>query len=555
MTSPKPHPIFNTSAFTQRVPHTSAAHCSFIYTVFFLLIPFCANAQVITTIAGIGVPGYFGDGGLATAAKLKYPSFLAIDGNGNLFFAEGLNNIVRKVAVSGIISTVAGNNSPGFSGDYGPATAAQLNSPIGVAVDIMGNIYIADEGNNRIRKVDVASGTIYTVAGNGVIGFSGDGGSATSASINYPIGIACDSIGNLYIADHNNFRIREVDVTGIITTYAGNGVNGFAGDGTLATTASMSGPNGLAVDKQGNLYIAENRIRKVDAVTKIITTIVGNGSSSFGGDEGPATSAGLWLPYAVSLDGFGNIYIADQDNNRVRQVDTTNIIHTVAGSNSAGYSGDAGLATAAELHYPEGVALDACGNLYITDNANCRIRKITYPPILTTPTITLSGITNTTVGTMVTVTATVTNAGSSYNIEWFNHGIQFTTTTVPYVAYTKPAGTDTITAKVVSTATYGCYDSTTSGPHIITADPLGVSRYSSATCTIYPNPANDLLHIDGIRSPAHYYLSTIVGTILQQGPLTKGNNNIPIHSLPPGMYIIEVLDSDNIRTVTRFIKQ
>jgi hypothetical protein len=155
---------------------------------------------------------------------------------------------------------------------------------------------------------------------------------------------------------------------------------------------------------------------------------------------------------------------------------------------------------------------------------------------------------------MVTVTATVTNAGSSYNIEWFNHGIQFTTTTVPYVTYTKGAGTDTITAKVVSTS-YGCYDSTTSAGHIITADPTGISRYSSATCTIYPNPANDILHIDGVISASHYYLSTIVGTIIQQGPLHQGNNSIPIRSLPTGMYIIEVTTNEHEKTITRFIKQ
>ena len=256
-----------------------------------------AAAGDISTVAGGGV----GDGGSATNASLSNPFGVAVDGGGNMYVADLSNNRIRKVDVAtGIITTVAGNGIPGFSGDGGSATSASLNFPRGVDVDSSGNIYIADTINNRIRKVTAATGIITTVAGNGIFGFSGDGGAATSARLASPLGVDVDSSGNLYIADSNNNRIRKVTVaTGIITTVAGTGVFGFSGDSGAATSATFRRPTGVAVDSSGNIYIADrenHRIRKVTVATGIITTVAGNGVGVFSGDGGLATNASFIFP-------------------------------------------------------------------------------------------------------------------------------------------------------------------------------------------------------------------------------------------------------------------
>jgi sugar lactone lactonase YvrE len=250
---------------------------------------------------------------------------VALDASGNLYIADRDNQRIRKVAAAtGIITTVAGNGSFALAGDGGPAISASLWSPSAVALDAAGNLYIADTGNQRIRKVDAATGIITTVAGNDSSGFAGDGGAATSASLFYPQGVALDAAGNLYIADHTNYRVRKVAATtGIITTVAGNGIYGYAGDGGAATSAILYNPHGVALDASGNLYIADtvnNRVRRVAATTGIITTLAGDGIGTFAGDSGAATSASLNYPNGVALDASGNLYIADQYNHRVRKV-------------------------------------------------------------------------------------------------------------------------------------------------------------------------------------------------------------------------------------------
>jgi sugar lactone lactonase YvrE len=338
-------------------------------------------AGTITALAGNGQYRYGGDGGPATAASLNGPDGVAVDAVGNLYVADAGNSRIRKVTPAGTITTVAGNGQYGYSGDGGPATAASLSYPDGVAVDAAGNLYIADYANNRVRKV-AATGTITTVAGNEQYGYSGDGGPATAASLKLPYGVAVDATGNLYIADTDNWRVRKVTSAGIITTVAGNGQWGYAGDGGPATAASLSAPWGVAVDAAGNLYIADqgnSRIRKVTP-GGTITTLAGNGQYGYSGDGGPATAASLKLLYGVAVDAFGNLYIGDSYNSRVRKVTPGGTITTVAGNGIKGYSGDGGLATAASLSYPEGVAVDSAGNLYIADSGNDRIRKVLAAP-------------------------------------------------------------------------------------------------------------------------------------------------------------------------------
>jgi trimeric autotransporter adhesin len=331
-------------------------------------------------VAGTGSYGYSGDGGIATSAELKYPHGVAIDASGNIYIADTNHSRIRMVTKStGIISTVAGTGSSGYSGDGGLATSAKLNYPYGVAIDASGNIYIADTYNHRIRMVMLSAGIISTVAGTGSYGYSGDGGLATSAKLYYPYFVAIDASGNIYIADTNNNRVRMVTLsTGIISTVAGNGSSGYSGDGGLATSANLYSLRGVAFDASGNIYIADTynlRMRMVTKSTGIISTVAGTGSYGYSGDGGIATSAKLTHPQGFAIDASGNIYIADADNHRIRMVTkSTGIISTVAGTGSSGYSGDGGIATSAGLYYPRGVAIDASGNIYIADYSNHRIR-------------------------------------------------------------------------------------------------------------------------------------------------------------------------------------
>jgi len=309
-----------------------------------------------------------------------------VDGVGNVFIADTYNHRVRRVdAVTGLISTFAGNGTNGFSGDGAAATSAQLYFPFEVAVDGVGDVFIADTYNHRVRRVDVGTGLISTFAGNGTNGFSGDGAAATSAQLNYPIGVAVDGVGNVYIADTYNHRVRRVDAgTGLISTFAGNGTNGFSGDGAAATSAQLSYPEGVAVDGDGNVFIADtynHRVRRVDVGTGFISTFAGTGAAGFSGDGAAATSAQLNFPRGVAVDGAGNVFIADTFNHRVRRVDAgTGFISTFAGTGTAGFSGDGGGATGAQLNSPIGVAVDGAGNVFIADYGNHRIRKVDADP-------------------------------------------------------------------------------------------------------------------------------------------------------------------------------
>lgn len=332
--------------------------------------------NIITTFAGGGTNNP-GNGGPATNAALNWISGIAADGNGNYYIAERNACRIRKIDTNGIITLVAGNGSGSYSGDGGPATNASLDFPDDVVLDGVGNVYLVEYSDSRIRKIDT-NGFITTVAGNGTNGYSGDGGPATNASLNNPAGMAVDTNGNLYIADSLNNRVRKVDSFGIITTVAGNGISGFSGDGGLATNAAFRTPASVMIDPQNNLYISDQnnmRVRRMNAAG-IITTIAGNGNNGFSGDGGPAVNAALSYPAGLALDRFGYLFIADSANERIRQIDSSGIITTVAGNGQATYSGDGGAATNAGLNYPNDVVLTLADELLIADKENNRVRQI-----------------------------------------------------------------------------------------------------------------------------------------------------------------------------------
>jgi sugar lactone lactonase YvrE len=339
------------------------------------------DCAVITTVAGNGTVGYSGDGGPATIARLNHLSGVVEDGQGVLYIADTSNHAIRRVGLDGTITTIAGTGREGFTGDGGPATAAQLFNPYSVALDAAGDLFIADTYNHRIRRIGI-DGNISTVAGNGSDGSSGDGGPATNASLSYPGGVSVDTDGTLYIADTRNCRVRRVSSRGTISTVAGTGFCGYNGDGGSATQARLYNPLGVWKEPNGSLYIADgynHRIRRV-STSGSISTVAGDGTAGYGGDGGAATAAQLAYPGGVATDPAGNLYIADSLNHRIRRVGLDGIISTYAGNGTDGYSGDNGPATAARVNGPYGVALDASGNLFIADSYNNRLRKVSQGP-------------------------------------------------------------------------------------------------------------------------------------------------------------------------------
>jgi len=345
-----------------------------------LFTSFPGRSQIISTIAGNGNPSYSGDGDSAIYAELNYPSGIAIDDSGNIFIADNSNNRIRKINSAGIISTYAGSGILGYTGDGGLADTAELKHPSSVAVDDSGNVYVADYGNNVIRKINPA-GIITRFAGS-TYGFSGDGGPATSAQLNGPTDIALDGNGDVYVTDCNNKRIRKVNSLGIISTVAGGGTSGL-GDGGPATSAELTTPTGICFDSYGNLYIADfnaGLVRKVNSVG-IISTFAGGGTSGLG-DGGPATLSELGGCERIKFDNFGNAYISDAYDNRVRVVVASGYIYTFAGDGISGYSGNGGLADSAEVYAPGAMDFDNAGNLYFTDNENAVIRRVTKSTVI-----------------------------------------------------------------------------------------------------------------------------------------------------------------------------
>lgn len=337
------------------------------------------------TYAGNGTYGFSGDGGAATSAQMTSPRGVAFDSAGNLYIADTWNHCVRRVIkTTGIISTVVGQcGNQGFSGDGKAATLAKLNKPYDVAVNSYNDLFIADASNHRIRMVDHATGIISTIAGDGTGAFSGDGGPAVKSQIQCPYGVMIFK-DDIIITDSLNNRIRRINhKNNIISTIAGDGRAAFGGDGGPATAAQIFNPYDTCADAKGNIYIGDylnNAIRRINAVTGIITTVAGiGGSVGYSGDGGPATAALLKYPHGIDLDSNSNLYIADRDNYRVRKVDLkTGIITTFTGTGTPGYSGDKGPAEKAAIQRFRSVAVDSESNVFIVDSDNYRIRVATF---------------------------------------------------------------------------------------------------------------------------------------------------------------------------------
>jgi sugar lactone lactonase YvrE len=429
----------------------------------------------------------------ALTIPLILPSAVVFDAGGNLYFAETANHVIRKVDTTGLITTIAGSAAEGFSGDNGPATSATLDSPQGLGLDTAGNLYIADTHNHRIRKLSLLTGTLTTIAGT-TSGFSGDNAAAVAAQLNLPTALAIDASGNIYLADTGNHRIRRISATtGIITTIAGTAAQGFSGEAGPATSASIDSPTGLALDAIGNLYLADthnHRIRRIDATTGIITTIAGTGTPGYSGDATAGTTAALALPHGISIDASGNLYVADTENDRIRRIDaTTGLITTVAGDGTQNFSGDNGPAIAASLDTPRATTLSPANLVTLADTGNQRIRQLEAAPAPATIIRTIAGLGITTPGALTLTAPSVI----AYGTGQLTATISSTTPATGSITFldttgaTTTLGTATLAANIATLPT----TSLAAGLHNLTATYAGDQTHVSAqslTLAVTINP-------------------------------------------------------------------
>jgi len=488
-----------------------------------LFIAFClsVHAQIVNTIAGTGATGYSGDGGSALLADLNLPAAIISDAAGNIYFTDWLNHCVRKIDQNGIITTLAGTGTGGFSGDGGPAILAQLNYPYGICLDAAGNIYIGSA--SRLRKVDT-NGMITTIAGTGSSGFSGDGGPATLAQLNSIANIAVDNLGNIFVADMNNNCVRKIDTSGIISTIAGVGtVGGYSGDGGQAVLALMRAPLGVTVDKTGNLFIADSYnhcIRKVDT-SGVITTIAGTGMMGYTGDAGFATFAQLYVPTNVDVDTLGNVYILDELNSCIRKIYTNGIITTIAGTGTAAISPDGGLATNTALFFPKGLEYRD-GRIYISDSQSYRIRMFceNHLGINASPN-------NICVGQTTTLSA---SGADSYT--WSTNDTVTNINVTPSV---------TTTYSVYTTNNFGCENYKQITIFVALCTNVDEFAIDKSKFTIFPNPVNAELYID-VANANEYNLEiyNALGKLVLNLINCANRSKINIGSLGTGLYYYKV---------------
>jgi len=514
------------------------------------LLPLCAYGQIITTFAGNGTTTYPGDGVPATSVGIIQPGGIVFDPAGNAYISDFGHNKIRKVNGAGIISTYAGNGLPGYSGDGGPASAASFDGPVNLALDAAGNLYVADLNNNAIRKVS-PSGTVTTFAGDGTIGYGGDGGPATNAQLYKASGLAVDASNNVYIADYANNVIRKVNTAGIISTVAGTGAGGSTGDGGPATDATLFQAWGVCLDAAGNLYIAvasNHNIRKVNT-SGIISTIAGTGTPGFSGDGSPATAAEFNNPPGVAVDATGNVYIADQFNNRVRKINSAGIVSTIAGTGVAGYNGDNIAATSAQLNLTNSLTFDHTGRLLIVDNDNNRIRAIqmcghyfTLQPL------------NDTVpeGTNAIYTVATTMPAPSYQWQedpgtgfvdlanvWPYSGVTTATLTIHNTSHYLNA---THYRCVVTSEASPCAD-TSFGAILIVRNVAGlVSLGADNGLLLHPNPVHDELTINAAAANPKYSLRlcNAIGQLIVETTMTASPYSLDMRQLPAGIYLLQV---------------
>jgi sugar lactone lactonase YvrE len=418
----------------------------------------------------------------ALTIPLVLPSAIVFDWAGNLYFAETGNHVVRKVDTVGNITTIAGTGTQGFSGDTGLATSATLDSPQGLALDTANNLYIADTHNHRIRRLNLATGIIVTIAGSSA-GFSGDNGPALSSQLNLPNALATDSSGNLYLADTGNHRIRNItSVSGIITTIAGTGTQGYSGDGAPALSVAIDSPTGIAVDASNNLYLADthnNRIRKITSTTGLITTIAGTGLPGFSGDTTPATAANLALPHGIAVDASNNLYLADTANHRIRRIDAaTGLITTVVGDGTQAFAGDHGPPAAASLDSPTATSLSPANSLTLSDTGNQRIRQVETQSTSSSTITTIAGLGLTPPGALILTAPSVIPYGTGQLTASLS-----TTPATGIITFLETTSTKTTTLGTTTLVSNTAALSTTTlpaGTYILTATYSGDQTHQSA---------------------------------------------------------------------------
>lgn len=535
---------------------------------------YSAKAQMIYTIAGTGMPGYSGDGGSAVSAQFR-SGHISCDTAGRLFLSDVYEHRIRYIDNQRIINTYAGTGILGFSGDGLPSTIAQLHRPQSITIDSSGNLYIADVDNWRIRKVS-SSGIISTVTGDGTIAYMGDGGPATMAKVSLLGGLATDLAGNLFFVDRWN--VRKIDVSGIITTIAGNSTFGFSGDGGSATMASFNFTGGsLAIDAFGNLYVLDNlnhRIRKI-GVSGIVTTIagsgpIGSGAGSFSGDGGPATNARLNAPSSIAIDHNRSLYIMDNNNHRIRKIDTNGIITTIAGTGTGGYAGDGGAATAAEINYGK-LATDCAGNLFINDSN--RVRIITFG---TSPAFTGGGMRSITVckdapafpiDSLVAISMGVVGRTETWSLASLpSHGTALASYSIVStgsvltpsgLSYTPAIGYSGYDTFRVQVSDCGYIKDTVTFYVTVSDCSLGTTtQYTTRDgLQIYPIPVNKELLINSTKGKyTSLIITNTIGQQMLRQPLTPPLTTVDVGELPTGLYYITLSGVEG-NVVKKFIKR